>query len=204
MVFAAFLAVLVLAAVEIFVIVTIAHVVGWALTVALLIVSTVVGLWLVRNQGRRAWGALHGAVRSGVVPDRELGDAALVLAGGALVAVPGFVTDVLGMLAVAPFTRPLVRRVFGLIFFRRAAAVGVRAGSRLTRARTSSAGPLARGPSGPQSPGAPRTAAAERPAKIIRGEVIDDGAAARNGGTSAAAGKGDTGAAAGTGRAGTA
>ncbi len=58
MVFAAFLAVLVLAAVEIFVIVAIAHVIGWALTVALLIVSTVAGLWLVRVQGRAGLGSV--------------------------------------------------------------------------------------------------------------------------------------------------
>jgi UPF0716 family protein affecting phage T7 exclusion len=187
MVFAAFLAVLVLAAVEIFVIVAIAHVIGWALTVALLIVSTVAGLWLVRVQGRRAWGALRGAVASGVVPDRELGDAALILAGGALIAVPGLVTDVIGMLAVAPFTRPLVRRIFGLILFRRAAAVGVRVGSRLTRARSTPAGPSPRGPSGPDSSGAPRSAgAAPQNAKIIRGEVVDGGAAAPNGRTGAA------------------
>ena len=79
------------------------------------------GLWLVRIQGRRAWGALRGAVASGVIPDRELGDAALIVAGGALIAVPGFLTDVLGVLAVAPLTRSVMRRIFGFIFFRRAA-----------------------------------------------------------------------------------
>ena len=165
MLFAPLIAVVLLAAAEIYVFVAIAHLLGWALTVVLLAASTVAGLWLVRVQGRRAWGALRSAVASGVVPDRELGDAALVVAGGALIAVPGFVTDVLGVLAVAPYTRSLARRVFGVIFFRRALGAGVRMSSRATRARRERSGP-----------------AAAAPPKVIRGEVIDDGTAAGNAG----------------------
>jgi UPF0716 protein FxsA len=164
----AFVAVLLLVAAEIFVVVTIAHLIGWALTVALLVASTLAGLWMVRIQGRRAWGALRGAVASGVVPGRELGDAALVVAGGALIAVPGFLTDVAGILAVAPLTRSVVRRAFDVIFFRPAAAAAVRAGSSATRARA----------------GADQTQAAPPPAaKVIRGEVIDPGSSAGSAGT---------------------
>ncbi|HKB30516.1 MAG TPA: FxsA family protein [Streptosporangiaceae bacterium] len=166
MVFASLLAVVLLAAAEIYVIITIAHLIGWALTLMLLIASTVAGLWLVRIQGRRAWGALRGAVASGVVPDKELGDAALILAGGALIAVPGFVTDVLGVLAVAPLTRSAMRRIFGVIFFRRAAAVGIRLGSRATRARAR---------------GRAQAAPPSQPGKTIPGEVIDDSAATGKG-----------------------
>ncbi len=172
MLFASLLAVVVFAAAEIYVIVAIAHLIGWALTVILLIASTVAGLWLVRIQGRRAWGALRGAVASGVVPDRELGDAALIVAGGALIAVPGFVTDVIGVLAVAPLTRSVMRRIFGFIFFRRALAAGVRMGSRVTRGRASAG----RTGAAAETPPDPAT-------KIIRGEVIDGGAATGNAGT---------------------
>ncbi len=164
MLFASFLAVVLLAAAEIYVIITIAHLIGWALTVGLLIASTVAGLWLVRIQGRRAWGALHGAVASSVVPDRELGDAALIVAGGALIAVPGFITDALGVLAVAPLTRSVMRRIFGVIFFRRAALVGVRAGSHMTRERASAR--------------RAQTTSPEPSAKIIQGEVISRGTTA--------------------------
>jgi UPF0716 protein FxsA len=163
MVFASLLAVVLLAAAEIYVIIAVAHLVGWALTVLLLIASTVAGLWLVRIQGRRAWNALGSAMMSGAEPSRELGDAALVVAGGALIAVPGFLTDVLGVLAVAPYTRPLARRAFGFILFRRGAA-GAVMGGRVTKGR------------GGQRPpdGAP---------KVIRGEVIDDGTATGDAGS---------------------
>ena len=59
------LALIALIAVEIYVIVVIAHVIGVAWTVAALIASTVAGLWLVRVQRRRAWSALREAVASG-------------------------------------------------------------------------------------------------------------------------------------------
>ncbi len=167
MLFAPFLALVLLAAAEIYVIVAIAHLVGWALTVVLLAASTVAGLWLVRIQGRRAWGALRSAVASGVAPGRELGDAALIVAGGALIAVPGFLTGVLGVLTVAPYTRSLARRLFGLVFLRRAAGAGLRMGSRAS-------GAPAGGRAEP-APGAPQAAP-----KIIRGEVADDDGAAGN------------------------
>jgi UPF0716 protein FxsA len=126
MLLAVLLALVVLAAVEIFVIVTIAHLIGGLLTAALLIVSTVGGLWLVRRERRRAWSALREALATGVTPDRELADAAVILGGGMLIAIPGFVTDVAGLLAVAPFTRPAVRGLATRWVSRRAALGGLR------------------------------------------------------------------------------
>lgn len=162
MLVAPLLALLALVAVEIYVIVLIAHAIGVAWTVAALVASTVAGLGLVRVQRRRAWSALREAVASGGIPDREIGDAVLIFAGGALIAVPGFVTDALGLLAVAPVTRPAMRRLLGHFLLPRAAALGMRftgdagEGSRQTEA----------GPPGP-APGPP--------GKVIRGQVIDGG-----------------------------
>ncbi len=121
-----FLALILLAAAEIYVIIVIAHLIGVAWTVAALVASTLAGLWLVRNQGRRAWLALRQAVESGALPDRELGDAALIFVGGALIAFPGFVTDAIGLATVAPLTRPAVRRMLGALILRRQAATGPR------------------------------------------------------------------------------
>ncbi len=146
------LALIALIAVEIYVIVVIAHVIGVAWTVAALIASTVAGLWLVRVQRRRAWSALREAVASGAIPDRELGDAALIFAGGALIAIPGFVTDALGLLVVAPVTRTAMRRLLGVVLLPRAAAMGMRLG------------------------GSARRGAPEPKGRVIRGQVVDGGA----------------------------
>lgn len=105
------LALLVVPIVEIAVIVQVGHLIGFWPTVALLLLESALGAWLVKREGARAWRALQGAVRTGHLPGRELTDAALVLVGGTLLLTPGFVTDVVGFLFVLPFTRPVARRL---------------------------------------------------------------------------------------------
>src|SRR5512139_548244 len=105
-----FLMFLLLPVVEIYVIIQVGSVIGAAPTVVLLLVESLLGAWIVRREGRRAWKALQQTFAGGALPDRELADAALVLVGGTLLLTPGFVTDVAGFLCVLPFTRPLVRR----------------------------------------------------------------------------------------------
>jgi UPF0716 protein FxsA len=107
---ALFLAFLVLPVLEIYVIIQVGTVIGGWPTVALLLVESLLGAWIVRREGRRAWRALRESFSGGEMPDRELADAGLVLIGGALLLTPGFITDVAGFMFVLPFTRPLVRR----------------------------------------------------------------------------------------------
>jgi UPF0716 family protein affecting phage T7 exclusion len=97
--------------VEIYVILQVGHLIGGWPTVALLVFESLLGTWIVRREGRRAWRALTATLQEGAMPDRELADAALVLVGGVLLLTPGFVTDIFGFLFVLPFTRPLVRRL---------------------------------------------------------------------------------------------
>jgi UPF0716 protein FxsA len=77
----------------------------------LLLVESLSGAWIVRHEGRRAWNTLRDTIQTGVLPGRELADAALVLIGGTLLLTPGFVTDIAGFFCVLPFTRPLARRM---------------------------------------------------------------------------------------------
>jgi len=90
-------------------------------TVLLLIVESLIGAWIVRREGRRAWYALRDTIRAGTLPGKELIDAALVLVGGTLLLTPGFVTDVFGFFLVLPFTRPIARRLVQLEVRRRTA-----------------------------------------------------------------------------------
>jgi UPF0716 protein FxsA len=78
--------------------------------VILLLASWPIGVWLLRAEGRAAWRRLGDAIAVGRPPGREVLDGALVVAGGALLIVPGFITDVAGLaLLVAP-VRALARR----------------------------------------------------------------------------------------------
>jgi UPF0716 family protein affecting phage T7 exclusion len=126
---ALFLAFLLVPVLEIYVIIQVGQAIGGWPTVALLLVESLLGAWIVRYEGRRAWRALRATLASGAMPDRELGDAALVLAGGVLLLTPGFVTDFFGFLFVLPFTRPLVRRAVAWYFARRMSIARRRAGA---------------------------------------------------------------------------
>ncbi len=105
---------------EIYVIIQVGQQIGAIPTLLLLIAESVFGAWLVKREGRRAWIALNEAFRTGQLPGRQLGDAALVLIGGTLLLTPGFVTDVFGFFFVLPFTRPIARKVLGAVIARRA------------------------------------------------------------------------------------
>jgi UPF0716 protein FxsA len=96
--------------VELFVVIEVAGVIGIGATILLLILSWPLGAWALRAQGRAAWRRLSAAVAAGRSPGREVLDGVLVLVGGLLLIVPGFISDVLGALALLPPTRALLRR----------------------------------------------------------------------------------------------
>jgi UPF0716 protein FxsA len=108
---ALFLTFVVLPIVEIYVIIQVGRVIGAWWTVILLVADAILGAWLVKREGRRAWQALQETIGTGRMPTKQLADGALVLVGGTLMIAPGFVTDVFGFLCVLPFTRPLMRRL---------------------------------------------------------------------------------------------
>jgi len=109
--------------VEIYVIVVVGQAIGWWWTIFALVAETIVGGWLVRREGRRAWRNLVGQLAEGQAPTRTAVDGALILVGGLLLLIPGFVTDLIGFLCVLPLTRPLVRRALVGYVSRRSATV---------------------------------------------------------------------------------
>src|SRR5256885_9017593 len=93
---ALFLVFLLVPVLEIYVIIQVGQLIGGWPTVALLLVESLLGAWIVRHEGRRAWRALRATFASGTMPDRELGDAPLGPVGGGLLLTPGVLPDSLG------------------------------------------------------------------------------------------------------------
>ncbi|WP_131740243.1 FxsA family protein [Actinomadura roseirufa] len=182
------LAFLLMPVVEIYVIIQVGQVIGAWPTVALLVAESLLGGWIVRREGRRAWRGLQETFRSGALPDRELADAALVLVGGVLLLTPGFVTDVFGFAFVLPFTRPLVRRALARYGARRVRLAGAR--SRTAFPPGFPPGPAGEGRDagfragfgpgfdgfGPFGGASGRDGAEAPRGPVVRGEVIDDDA----------------------------
>jgi UPF0716 protein FxsA len=95
---------------ELLVAIKVAEAIGVLLTVILLLAGWPLGLWLMRRQGREAWRRLSLAIQLGKAPGREVLHGVLVLLGGGLLIVPGFITDVLGLLLLTPPARRLAAR----------------------------------------------------------------------------------------------
>jgi UPF0716 protein FxsA len=96
--------------IELYVIIQVGQAIGVLWTIALLMLSSVLGVVLVRSQGRSSWRRFRAALADGRAPAGETVDGAFVLLGGALMIVPGFVTDALGALLLLPPSRALLRR----------------------------------------------------------------------------------------------
>jgi UPF0716 protein FxsA len=142
---------------EIYVLIQVGQVIGPWWTILLLIADSILGGWLIRREGRRAWEALTTALNSGQMPAKELSDGALILVGGTLMLSPGFVTDALGIVLILPLTRPLARRLLTRLVSKRLLAA-----SRMVDVRVS--GPMDGYPGQRPGPGGP----------VIRGEVVDE------------------------------
>jgi UPF0716 protein FxsA len=96
---------------EIALIIQVGEWIGVWWTIALLLADAVLGSLLLRSQGRAVWRRFVAAVSEGRMPHREVVDGVLVIFGGALMLAPGFLTDVIGALFLAPPTRALMRRL---------------------------------------------------------------------------------------------
>lgn len=123
---------------EVWLLVLVGRQIGVLPTVGLLLLSAAVGTWLSKREGVRAWRRLQEAIGRGGVPTHELTDGALVLAGGLLLTLPGFATDLLGLACLVPATRALPRRAL-------LAALDARTGQLSMRMPSGGAGDVIKG-----------------------------------------------------------
>ena len=79
-------------------------------TLALVVLSAVIGTWELRAQGLATLARARAVIDAGQVPTREIFDGACLLIAGVLLLTPGFVTDALGLLLFVPAVRAALRR----------------------------------------------------------------------------------------------
>jgi UPF0716 protein FxsA len=118
---------------EVWLLIQVGQQIGVWPTVLILVLEALLGAWLMRREGARAWTALNTSFATGRMPTTELTDGALVLVGGVLLMLPGFATDVIGFLCLLPFTRPLARRFLAWLVVRRIEQLGGPLVSQLNR-----------------------------------------------------------------------
>ena len=91
--------------------VVVAGYIGAAATIALVVLTALVGMLLVRAEGRHTLRRLQRKAARGEPPTDELMDGALLIAAGAFLLTPGLVTDAIGILISIPITRYPIREV---------------------------------------------------------------------------------------------
>lgn len=79
-------------------------------TLAVVVLTAIVGTYLVRQQGLRALEDLRRAFEELGDPARPLAHGAMILFAGALLLTPGFFTDTVGILLLIPAVRDAVLR----------------------------------------------------------------------------------------------
>ena len=80
-------------------------------TLALVVLSALVGTWELRAQGLATLARARAVIDSGRMPTREIFDGACLLIAGVLLITPGFVTDAVGLLLFVPAVRAYLRRL---------------------------------------------------------------------------------------------
>ena len=93
---------------EIAVFVMVGQFIGVLPTIALVILTAVLGATLLRHRGMGLAMKVRGEMEAGRVPGRELANGAMMLVAGVLLLTPGFVTDSLGFLLFVPQVRARV------------------------------------------------------------------------------------------------
>ncbi|MEM7211780.1 MAG: FxsA family protein [Pseudomonadota bacterium] len=79
-------------------------------TVGIVILTALVGSWMLRLQGLKVLSEFQGRMMAGEEPGQLLADGAMILFAGALLLTPGFFTDAVGFLLLVPGIR---RAVYG-------------------------------------------------------------------------------------------
>jgi len=171
------LALLLIGIVEVAVFVLLGRGIGYGWAILLVLGVSLSGLLLLRREGTRAWRGFRAAAEGGRPPGPEVSNGLVGLLAGALLAVPGLVTGVVGALLMIPPVRLLARHRVQRAAERRisAAVAGDLFGPRRVRVRRGSPqpdpGPGTTGgptmpPSGPVNP-------TSGPGPAIEGEIVE-------------------------------
>jgi len=142
---------------ELFVLVKVGMSIGFLATFLLVVAGSMLGLFIIRVAGFATALRAREALSRGELPAQQMMDGLMMTVGGGLLLLPGFISDVLGLICLLPFTRKAL-----------VVKVRQRAEASAARRRAFADDPLA---GGPVPPGAHRPGA--RKPDVIEGEVIE-------------------------------
>lgn len=95
--------------VELVILIRIAKWIHWQSTIALVIITGIIGAWLARREGIKTLTKIQTDLQSGAPPASALVDGVLILIAGAFLVTPGIITDCCGFALLIPTFRNRIR-----------------------------------------------------------------------------------------------
>ncbi|MBL1272270.1 MAG: FxsA family protein [Oceanospirillales bacterium] len=90
---------------EMAVLIQVGGMIGVFNTIGFVLLTAVVGAWLLRQQGLATLLKANQRLNSGELPAKEVAEGLILAVGGVLLLTPGFITDTIGFFCLIPFTR---------------------------------------------------------------------------------------------------
>lgn len=97
--------------VELYILIRAGKFLGLMNTIALVIITGIVGAAFARQQGLGILSGIRGSIYQGRIPGIEMLQGLMVLVGGVLLITPGFITDLVGFTLLIPFTRQFYTKI---------------------------------------------------------------------------------------------
>ncbi|MPZ75432.1 MAG: membrane protein FxsA [Deltaproteobacteria bacterium] len=111
---------------ELYILIKIGSYIGAFQTLALVILTALLGAVLARLEGLRTLQQIRQSLAQGIVPAEEMLDGVLIFIGGVLLITPGVLTDLFALVLLIPYTRTIFKRWLRRRFDRMVAAGNVR------------------------------------------------------------------------------
>jgi UPF0716 protein FxsA len=90
---------------ELYILLKVGEKIGVVFTIAFVIITGIVGAYLVKIQGFNLLFSIKTKINSGIIPTDSLTEGLLVLIGGIFLITPGLITDLIGFLLIIPQSR---------------------------------------------------------------------------------------------------
>ena len=108
---------IVLPILEMYILIEVGGFIGALNTIGLVLLTALLGLILLRQQGFRTLLNARNKLMQAELPTEELVTGIFLAVGGALLLTPGFVTDFIGFMCLLPFKRSFLMSLIATSFF---------------------------------------------------------------------------------------
>lgn len=95
---------------ELYLLIEIGKHIGVMATVGIIILTGLIGAYLVRSQGFMMLRKIRNDLHQNILPGDSLLQGVIILAGGIFLITPGFITDIAGFIFLIPVSRQIVKK----------------------------------------------------------------------------------------------